>query len=160
MIRQNKDEYYLDIAKSVSNRSTCIRAHCGAIIVNNDTIISTGYNGNPRNTSNCVDVGKCPRADYKPQEGTHLCNAVHAEMNCFINLARNGGSSCKGGTLYVWFKREDSSYNSYNKPCNNCMKHIMNSGLVRIVNITIDKYSCHLDISTIENGNIITVRIY
>lgn len=151
MIRISKNDYYMNIAKSVSLRSSCLRAQCGAIIVSNDSIISTGYNGNPRNQKNCCDIGICPRESYKPQEGNHLCNAVHGEMNCLINLARNGGTSCTGSTLYVYFKRLDNNINSYTRPCDNCWKHVLNAQIKRVVNLTIDKEKECLDITEIDN---------
>lgn len=162
MTRLSKDNYYLGIAEAVSKRSTCLRANCGAIIVNNDAIISTGYNGNPRGMENCVDKGTCPRSEYKPNEGRHLCHAVHAEMNCFVNIARSGGVTVKGSTIYVWFKRLDDSRNSYNKPCDDCWKHIMNSGVVRIINYTEDKYHTTMDETSILNdgsGKWNTIRL-
>jgi len=159
MTRKTKDEYYLDIAKAVSERSTCLRALCGAIIVNKDGILATGYNGNPRGTPNCCDNGTCPRADFKPSEGTHLCNAVHAEMNALMNLCRHGGSSTIGATMFVWFKRLDTSINTYNKPCDNCMKHIMNAGIKFIVNYTEDQDKICLDVTEIDNGVVTTERV-
>ncbi len=159
-MRLKKDDYYLGISKAVSERSTCLRAYCGAIIVSKDSIISTGFNGNPRNSINCVDVGKCPREDYKPQKGMNLCNAVHGEMNCFINLCRNGGGYTMGSTMYIWFKRLDNNKNTYNKPCDNCFKHILNSGIEKIINYTEDNYKTTLDITIIKDGKWETERIY
>lgn len=160
MSRPTKEEYYLNIAEAVSKRSTCLRAQCGAIIINKDGILSTGYNGNPRSTVNCCDIGTCPRASFKPSEGTHLCNAVHAEMNALMNLCRHGGASTTGSTLFVWFKRLDTSINTYNKPCNNCMKHIQNSGIKYIVNYTEDQDKICLDASEITDGIVTTERVW
>ena len=149
--RPDKDTYYLGISEAVSKRSTCLRANCGVIIVNNDAILTTGYNGNARGIKNCIDIGICPRSEFKPNEGRYLCHAVHGEMNCFINIARNGGVSVKGATMYIWFKRLDDSRNSYDKPCDDCWKHIMNSGISRIINYTKDKYHTTLDETLITN---------
>jgi dCMP deaminase len=157
--RPSKEKYYLDIAEAVSKRSTCLRAQCGALIVNKDGIISTGYNGNSRGTTNCCDVGVCPRASFEPSKGTELCAAVHAEMNALMNICRHGSTSTVDSTLFVWFKRLDKSINSYNKPCDNCMKHIMNTGIKFIVNYTEDVEKMCLDYSEIANGKVITERI-
>lgn len=146
-MRPDKNTYYLNIAKSVSERSTCLRAHCGSVIIQNDVIISTGYNGNPRGMKNCCDVGTCPRAGYHPQEGTHLCNAVHAEMNALLSAGRD---KTIGSTMYVWFKRLDNERNTYDKPCNNCFKHILNTGITTIVNYTEDQNYITIDVTSID----------
>jgi dCMP deaminase len=159
MTRLTKENYYLNIAEAVSKRSTCIRAQCGAIIVNKDGIISTGYNGNPRSVFNCCDVGTCPRASFNPSEGTHLCNSVHGEMNCLMNLCRHGGASTVGATMFVWFKRLDTSINTYNKPCNSCCKHLINAGIKYIVLYTEDQDKICLDVSEINDGIITTDRV-
>jgi len=159
MVRPTKEDYYLHISEAVSERSTCLRAHCGAIIVNKDGILSTGYNGNPRGTVNCCDVGTCPRASFKPQEGTELCNAVHGEMNALMNLCRHGGASTIGSTLFVWFKRLDTSINTYNKPCDNCMKHLINAGIKYIINYTEDQDKICIDASEITDGVVTTERV-
>ncbi len=148
MTRPSKDEYYMGISEAVSRRSTCLRAHCGSVIVKDDVIVATGYNGNPRSMKNCCDIGICPRAEYKPQEGTHLCNAVHSEMNALLSAGRD---RTIGAIMYVWFKREDDSRNTYHKPCDNCWKHILNSGIITVVNYTEDKYHITKDITFIKN---------
>jgi len=159
-MRPTKDEYYMNIAREVASRSTCLRAICGAVIVKDDSIVSTGYNGNPRQYENCCDVGTCPRAKYKPQEGTELCNAVHAEMNALINLCRNSGSNTINSKLYVWFKRLDDSINTYDKPCNNCMKHILNAGIISILNYTEDNEKQQLHSTTIKYHILNTNKIW
>lgn len=162
MNRITKDEYYLKIAETVSLRSTCLRAVCGAVLVKNDAIISTGYNGNPRGVENCCDsVEGCKRKTSSPNTDRHLCYAVHGEMNSIVNLARCGGTSSIGSILYVWFKRrkEDDSRNSYDKPCNECMKLIINAGISRIVNYTEDNYHTTLHETTIQKGLCTTKEI-
>ena len=85
--RPSKDEYYLDIAKVVSTRGTCLRRKFGAIIVKDDTIISTGYVGAPRGRENCCDRKTCFRMENNIPSGQRyeLCRSVHAEMNAIIN---------------------------------------------------------------------------
>ena len=81
MERVSKRNYYLDIAQTVLERATCLRRVYGAIIVKNDEIISTGYNGAPRGRKNCVDLGYCTREQLKVPRGERyeLCRSVHAE---------------------------------------------------------------------------------
>ena len=88
--RKDKENYYLDIADTVLIRSTCLRRKYGAIIVLNDEIIATGYNGAPRGRKNCPDIGKCLRAalDIPSGERYELCRSVHAEANAIISASR------------------------------------------------------------------------
>ena len=81
--RRGKEDYYLDIADAVLNRSTCLRRKYGAIIVRNDEILSTGYNGAPRGRRNCTDVGGCMRETLGIPSGERyeLCRSVHAEAS-------------------------------------------------------------------------------
>lgn len=90
LIRPTKTEYYLNIAKAVSARSTCLRRQYGAIIVKNDEIISTGYNGSPRGCVNCIDIGSCYRKENNIPSGQRYetCKAVHAEQNAIISTSR------------------------------------------------------------------------
>ena len=87
MGRIDKESYYLDIAETVLERSTCSRSHSGALIVRNDEIVSTGYNGAPRGRSNCIDLGYCirERLGIPAGERYELCRSVHAEMNAIIS---------------------------------------------------------------------------
>ena len=85
--RPSWDEYFIEIAKVVSSRSTCLRRRYGAVIVKDKVIVSTGYNGAPRGSINCVDVNKCKRRELNIPSGERyeLCEAVHAEQNAIIN---------------------------------------------------------------------------
>ena len=100
MERKNKKNYYLDIAEATISRSTCLRRQYGAIIVKNDEIISTGYNGAPRGRKNCCDLGSCKREAMQVPRGERyeLCRSVHAEANAIISAARR---DMVGGTLYL-----------------------------------------------------------
>ena len=133
--RPSKDEYYLGIAKQVASRSTCLRRKYGALIVRNDVIISTGYNGSPRDGHNCSDKGICVRQvmNMAHNSGNYdLCRSVHAEQNAIINAARQG-TSLLGGTLYLY------GYDCVQKkaidaePCPICSRMIKNAGLIRTV---------------------------
>lgn len=98
--RKSKENYYLDIADAVLQRSTCLRRMYGAIIVRNDEIISTGYNGAPRGRINCTDAGRCARVEMKIPSGERyeLCRSVHAEANAIISASRR---DMIGSTLYL-----------------------------------------------------------
>ena len=96
--RPDKDTYYLDIALAVAKRSTCLRRRYGAVIVKDDVIIATGYNGSPRGEVNCCDCGICKRADKPRGEGYELCPAVHAEQNALLTVDR---AHSQGATLYL-----------------------------------------------------------
>lgn len=133
MGRIDKDNYYLDIAETVLERSTCLRKHYGAIIVRNDEIVSTGYNGAPRGRRNCVDLGYCTRQHLNIPSGERyeLCRSVHAEANAIISAAR---SECVGGTLYLAGRDAKSGeLLSDATSCSMCRRMIINSGLDRVV---------------------------
>ena len=91
MERRDKENYYLDIAETVAERGTCLRRNFGAIIVNKDQIISTGYVGAPRGRRNCIDLGYCVRESLQIPRGERyeLCRSVHAEANAIIHASRN-----------------------------------------------------------------------
>ena len=130
--RRNKDEYYLDIAASVAKRSTCLRRRYGAVIVNNDEIIATGYNGSPRGEKNCCDTGECWREAHHIPHGEQYekCVSVHAEMNAIISAARK---DMIGGTLYL-MGFDDSNPIFHAVPCIICRRLIKNAGIKRVVN--------------------------
>lgn len=132
MDRIKKDDYYLNIAESVIQRSTCLRRQYGAIIVNNDEVVSTGYNGAPRGERNCCDCGFCQREALGIPKGERyeLCVAVHAEQNAIISAARK---DMIGGTIYiVGLECSDGSY-ANPAPCKICRRFIKNAGIVRCV---------------------------
>lgn len=129
MSRPSKTDYYLNIAKAVSQRSTCLRRRYGAVIVNNDEIISTGYNGAPRGESNCIDTGFCYRELHNIPEGQQYekCVAVHAEMNSIISAER---SKMINGKIYLYGYDVASGLEIPSpKPCSICEKLIKNAGL-------------------------------
>lgn len=133
MHRIDKENYYLDIAETVLERSTCLRSNLGALIVRNDEIVSTGYNGAPRGRSNCIDLGFCvrDRLNIPSGERYELCRAVHAEMNAIISAAR---SECIGGTIYLVGRDAGSgAYMPALQPCPMCRRTIINAGLSKIV---------------------------
>lgn len=130
--RLNKDSYYINIAKAVSRRSTCLRRQYGAVIVKNDEIISTGYNGAPRGEENCCDLGYCKRAAEGIPHGScyELCKSVHAEMNAIISAARR---DMIGSTLYLYGEEDGKPIDA--KPCDICLRLILNAGIENIVTL-------------------------
>lgn len=133
MNRPNKSEYYTDIARSVAMRSTCLRRRFGAVIVKNDQIISTGYNGAPRQTTNCIDIGVCVREELKIPSGQNyeLCRAVHAEMNAVIHASRLDMAE---SDLYLVGIEVESGLPVPNvTPCLLCKRVIINAGITRVI---------------------------
>ena len=141
MERRDKINYYLDIAETVCERGTCLRRNFGAIIVHNDEIIATGYNGAPRGLKNCSDLGICTREKLNVPKGQRyeLCRSVHAEANCIIAASRD---AMIGGTLYlvgVEFKTGELVKNATS--CAMCRRQIINAGMDKvIVRETKDEY--------------------
>ena len=133
MERISKENYYLDIAETVLERATCLRRVYGAIIVKNDEIISTGYNGAPRGRRNCVDMGFCTREAMQVPRGQRyeLCRSVHAEANAIISASRR---DMVGSTLYlVGLEYKDGSYVQNANPCAMCKRMIINAGIETVV---------------------------
>lgn len=132
MGRPDKNDYYLNIAEAVLGRGTCLRRNYGAVIVNNDEIISTGYNGAPRGRQNCIDIGRCRRQELNVPRGTkyELCRSVHAEQNAIIAAARK---DMIGSTIYIVGKEEDGSYVKNGEPCTLCKRMLINAGIKYVV---------------------------
>ena len=152
--RTDKIHYYLGIAASVLERSTCLRRQYGAIIVRNDELLSTGYNGSPRGRKNCSDLGCCNREMLCIPSGERyeLCRSVHAEANAIISCARR---DMLGGTLYlVGRDAKTGEYLTNTTPCAMCRRLIINSGIETIVcSVGADKYEI-VPVSTwIENDD-------
>lgn len=131
--RTGKEDYYLSIADAVLSRSTCLRRKYGAIIVRNDEILSTGYNGAPRGRRNCSNIGYCTREHMNIPSGERyeLCRSVHAEANAIISAARR---DMLGGTLYLVGR--DAKTNALledTMPCSMCKRLIINAGLAEVV---------------------------
>lgn len=131
--RPTKDEYYLAIALEVSRRGTCLRRNYGAVIVNRDHIVSTGYSGAPRGRKNCIDLGLCPRQQARIPAGERyeLCRSVHAEMNAVIHASRE---EMMGGIMYLAGTEHDSGEEVYSaSPCRMCTRVIINAGIERVI---------------------------
>ena len=133
MGRIDKINYYLDIAETVTERATCLRRCWGAVIVKNDEIISTGYNGAPRGRKNCTDVGFCIREKLNVPRGERyeLCRSVHAEQNAIISASRR---DTIGATLYiVGVDAKTREYVEKSMPCAMCKRTIINSGIEKVI---------------------------
>ena len=133
MERISKENYYLNIAQTVLERATCLRRVFGAIIVKNDEIISTGYNGAPRGRCNCVDMGFCTREAMQVPRGERyeLCRSVHAEANAIISAARR---DMVGGTLYLVGRNAQTGELLHDATsCAMCRRQVINAGLKYVV---------------------------
>ena len=127
-MRIDKTNYYLDIAQTVAERSTCLRRKFGAVIVKNDSIISTGYNGAPRGRKNCCDLGECLREKYEIPSGERyeLCRSVHAEANAIIAASRE---ETLGADLYLVCLDKEERLTPGTSSCSMCKRLIINAGI-------------------------------
>ncbi len=133
MGRIDKENYYLDIAQTVLERSTCLRRKYGAIIVQHDEIVSSGYNGAPRGRKNCADLGRCTREELNIPSGERyeLCRSVHAEANAIISAARR---EVLGATMYMVGREAGSGeLIAEATSCSMCRRLIINAGIARLV---------------------------
>jgi dCMP deaminase len=124
--RPSWDEYFMKLAEVVKSRADCTRRRVGSIIVKDNRIIATGYNGTPHKIKNCSEGGckRCLRRDkgeIKGYEYEESCVCIHAEQNAIIQAAYHGAST-KGATLY-----------STTNPCSSCAKILANAGIIRVV---------------------------
>lgn len=139
------DEYFIQIAQLVSQRSTCIRRHVGVIIVNDRKILTTGYNGSPTGLQHCKEIG-CLRSQQSIPSGERheLCRGLHGEQNAIIQAALCG-VSIKGGILY-----------STNLPCSLCAKMLVNAEIKKI--IYCDEYKDELSWKILKEANIPLIK--
>ena len=154
MERVSKHNYYLDIAQTVSERSTCLRKHYGSIIVKNDSIVSTGYNGAPRGRKNCSDLGNCYRDKMNGPRGERyeLCRSVHSEANAIIAAPRE---QMIGATLYMCCTDPvTGDIVGGTTSCMMCKRLVINAGIEKVyVRETKDKYSVYNVSEWIENDD-------
>ncbi len=130
-MRPEWDDYFIEIAKVVSSRATCMRRRYGAVIVKDRVIISTGYNGAPRGEENCIDRGVCERQaqNIPPGERYELCVAVHAEQNAIVNAPPD---RMKDGTIYIAGFEDDNSP-AGGHPCLLCRRMIKNAQITEVI---------------------------
>lgn len=131
-MRPSKDEFYLNIAAVVATRGTCLRRNYGAVLVNQDQIVSTGYTGSPRGDVNCCDKGTCRRNELNipPGERYELCHSVHAEMNAIISAGRE---RTIGASLYVSGIEMKTNEIIASWPCDLCSRIIRNAGIKVVI---------------------------
>ncbi len=130
--RISKIDTYLNVAETFAYRSTCIKRKYGAVIVKDDTVVSTGYNGSPRGYENCCDIGECPRIKLNMHqgEGYGICRAIHAEQNALLNCSRE---QTKGADLYLaGVNPEDNSVHRA-KPCPVCVRLLIQAGIRNVI---------------------------
>ena len=133
MERISKPNYYLDIAQTVAKRGTCLRRKFGCIIVKNDIIVSTGYNGAPRGRKNCCELNYCLREQMNIPRGERyeLCRALHAEANAIIAASRE---EMLDSTLYMTcVNPADGSLFAGTNSCSMCKRQIINAGIERVI---------------------------
>ena len=130
-MRLDWDNYFIEIAKVVSLRSTCLRRRYGALIVKDRVIVSTGYNGSPRGMINCIDTGKCKRKELNIPSGERyeLCEAVHAEQNAIIN---GSPERMKDAAIYIAGFEENGNF-ADGAPCKLCNRMIRNAQIKEVV---------------------------
>ncbi|MBQ9150140.1 dCMP deaminase family protein [bacterium] len=117
------NNYFLEIAKTVSKRSNCLRAQVGAVIVGTDKKIkATGYNGTPSKVVSCMELGFCYRMKNNIPSGTRYetCRSIHAEQNAIIQA---GQDRCMGASMYIW---------GHNFICILCKRFIVQAGIETI----------------------------
>ena len=133
MSRVSKHNYYLDIAQTVAERSTCLRKMYGAIIVKDDVIVSTGYNGAPRGRKNCSDISYCMRDKLNIPRGERyeLCRSVHAEANAIIAASRE---RMLGATIYmVCVDPKSGEVVGGTSSCMMCKRQVINAGIKTVI---------------------------
>ena len=146
--RMSKDKYYLNIADAVLDRSTCLRRKYGAIIVKNDEILSTGYNGAPRGRVNCSELGYCNREQLRIPSGQRyeLCRSVHAEANAIISASRR---DMVGSTLYlVGRDGRTGALLGDATSCAMCRRQVINAGISKVV---IRKTKAEFDVVDVQD---------
>jgi dCMP deaminase len=129
--RVSKEDTYLNCAEVFAYRSTCLKRKYGAVIVKNDVVLSTGYNGSPRGTENCCDRGNCPRIEKNMHqgEGYAICRAVHAEANALLNCSRE---QTVGADLYLTGVNPADGSVHMAKPCPLCARMIIQAGIKNV----------------------------
>lgn len=143
MERPSWDDYFMDIARLVAHRSTCLRRQVGAVMVKSKHVLATGYNGTPSGITHCSETG-CLRDQLKVPSGERheLCRGLHAEQNAIIQAARHG-IDIHGATLYCT-----------HSPCIICSKMLINAGIKQIVYI--HGYPDQMSLDMIGEAGIVT----
>ena len=130
-LRPGWDEYFINIAKAVSARATCMRRKYGAVITKDNVIVSTGYNGSPAGMKDCLEVGKCTRKELQVPHGERyeLCHSVHAEANAIIRASQD---ELRGATIYI-SGADPAAGECLSEPCMMCKRMILNARISKVV---------------------------
>ncbi len=130
--RISKIDAYLNCAENFAYRSTCLKRKYGAVLVKDDAVISTGYNGSPRGFENCCDIGSCPRIEQNLHQGQGygMCRAVHAEANALLNCSRE---QTMGADLYLAGVNPGDCSVHRAKPCPLCARMIIQAGIQNVI---------------------------
>ena len=145
--RMSWDEYFMEMAKLASKRSTCLRRQVGAVIVQDKHVIATGYNGAPKGIPHCGELGGCYREQNNIPSGERheLCRALHAEQNAIIQAATYS-QGIEGATMYIT-----------HQPCVICAKMIINAGIERIV--VNEGYPDEMSVDILEEAGLRIVKL-
>lgn len=145
-MRPTKAEYYLEISKAVCLRSPCLRRKFGAIVVREDVVVSSGYNGPARGVINCSEVGCIKDELNLPHYSAYdECPGLHAEENSILNAARHG-ACVLGGTLYITGLNRDGSI-AEARPCGRCKRVLINAGIKEVIIRKSDGGIEHIEVS-------------
>lgn len=130
--RISKEDMYLNCAENFAYRSTCLKRKYGAVLVKEDAVISTGYNGSPRGYENCCDIGDCPRIKRRLHqgEGYGMCRAIHAEANALLNCSRE---QTMGADLYLASVNPEDNSIHRARPCPLCARMIIQAGIRNVI---------------------------
>jgi dCMP deaminase len=130
-LRPDWDEYFINIAKAVATRATCLRRTYGAVITRENIIVSTGYNGAPAGMKDCLEANKCTRKELQIPHGERyeLCHSVHAEANAII---RASADELRGATIYI-SGSDDENKECSSEPCMMCKRMILNARIAKVV---------------------------
>lgn len=146
MERPSWEEYFMDIARLVARRSTCLRRQVGAVLVKDKNILATGYNGTPSGLRHCSEVGCLRQLQNVPSGERHeLCRGLHAEQNAIIQAAKHG-TNISSADLYCT-----------NTPCVICSKMIINAGIRRVVYL--DGYPDRLSLGMLAEAGVEVVSL-
>ena len=147
--RISQTDTYLNVAETFAYRSTCLKRKYGAVIVKDDAVISTGYNGSPRGLDNCCDTGECPRIrlGLHRGQGYEMCRAVHAEQNALLNCSRE---QTLGADLYLAGVNPEDNSGSKAGPCPLCARMIIQAGIRNVILRTGEGADCYVSIPAKE----------
>jgi len=145
--RISNDEYFMRMAEVASLRSTCIKRKVGAVLVKDNHILSTGYNGAPSGFTHCTPES-CVRKALNPGEKPELCRGVHAEINCIIQAAIHGTAIEGNTSLYT------TTF-----PCMSCLKLIINARIKRLIYKEEYNMGNKIKIDLIENSDLETIHL-